>query len=64
MATITSTGLGSGLDVESLVKGLVSAEGQPTTQRLQVKEAKLQADLSALGTLKGALSAFSPVCRA
>ena len=58
MASITSTGLGSGLDIESLVKGLVSAEGQPTTQRLQVKEAKLQADLSALGTLKGALSAF------
>jgi flagellar hook-associated protein 2 len=58
MAAITSTGLGSGLDIESLVKGLVSAEGAPTTQRLQVKEAKLQADLSALGTLKGALSGF------
>ncbi len=58
MAAITSTGLGSGLDIESLVRGLVSAEGAPTTQRLQVKEAKLQADLSALGTLKGALSGF------
>jgi len=58
MASITSTGLGSGLDIESLVKGLVAAEGQPTSQRLQVKEAKLQADLSALGTLKGTLSGF------
>ncbi|MDP1774114.1 MAG: flagellar filament capping protein FliD [Methylobacter sp.] len=58
MASITSTGLGSGLDVESLVRGLVSAEGSATSQRLQIKEAKLQADLSALGTLKGALSAF------
>ncbi len=58
MASITSTGLGSGLDIEGLVRGLVSAEGSATSQRLQVKEAKLQADLSALGTLKGALSAF------
>ncbi len=58
MSAITSTGLGSGLDIESLVKGLVAAEGSATSQRLQVKEAKLQADLSALGTLKGALSGF------
>lgn len=55
---ITSTGLGSGLDIESLVKGLVSAEGTPITQRLNLKETSLQADLSALGTLKGALSSF------
>ena len=58
MASITSTGLGSGLNIESLVQGLVSAEGSATTQRLQVKEAKLQGNLSALGTLKGALAAF------
>ena len=63
MAAITSTGLGSGLDIESLVKGLVTAEGGPTTQRLQVKEAGLQADLSALGTLKGALSGFQTSVR-
>ncbi len=58
MSVITSTGLGSGLNIESLVQGLISAEGAPTTQRLQVQEAKLQGNLSALGTLKGALSAF------
>jgi flagellar hook-associated protein 2 len=58
MATITSAGLGSGLDIEGLVTKLVSAEGQPVTLRLNKKEVALQADLSAFGTLKGALSAF------
>lgn len=58
MTAITSTGLGSGLDIEGLVTKLVAAEGQPATSRLATKEANLQADLSALGSLKGALSAF------
>lgn len=58
MPSITSAGLGSGLDIEGLVTKLVSAEGQPTTLRLNKKEVALQADLSAFGTLKGALSAF------
>ncbi|MGR8999895.1 MAG: flagellar filament capping protein FliD [Gammaproteobacteria bacterium] len=58
MAAITSAGLGSGLDIEGLVTKLVAAEGQPATLRLTRKEANLQADLSALGTLKSALSAF------
>lgn len=58
MPSITSAGLGSGLDIESLVSQLVSAEGQPTALRLNRKEVALQADLSAFGTLKGAMSAF------
>ena len=58
MPAITSAGLGSGLDIEGLVSKLVAAEGQPTTLRLNRKEVELQADLSALGSLKGALSAF------
>lgn len=58
MPTITSAGLGSGLDIEGLVSKLVAAEVQPASLRLNTKEARLQADLSALGTLKGALSAF------
>jgi flagellar hook-associated protein 2 len=55
---ITSSGLGSGLDISSLVAQLVAAEGQPATLRLDTKEARLQADLSAIGTLKSALSEF------
>ena len=58
MPAITSAGLGSGLDIEGLVSKLVAAEGQPASLRLNTKEAKLQTDLSALGSLKGALSAF------
>lgn len=58
MATISSPGLGSGLDIASLVSKLVAAEGQPTTLRLDRREAALQADLSGYGTLRGALSSF------
>ncbi|KAF0193032.1 MAG: flagellar hook-associated protein 2 [Gammaproteobacteria bacterium] len=59
MATISSPGLGSGLDIARLVGDLVAAEAKPTTLRLDRREAALQADLSAYGTLRGALSSFS-----
>ncbi|HKJ75734.1 MAG TPA: flagellar cap protein FliD N-terminal domain-containing protein, partial [Gammaproteobacteria bacterium] len=58
MAGITSTGIGSGLDVESLVSQLLQAEAKGPTQRLNRKEANLQAELSAIGSVKGALSDF------
>lgn len=58
MAAITSAGIGSGLDIESLVSQLVAAEGQPASLRLNKTEAVLQADLSAFGSLKSALSTF------
>ncbi len=56
MAGISSPGIGSGLDVNSLVSQLVAAEERPVANRLNRNEAKLQAKISALGTLKGALS--------
>jgi len=55
---ITAAGIGSGLDIESLVSQLVAAEGQPAVNRLNSKEASLQASLSAFGSLKSALSNF------
>lgn len=55
---ITSTGLGSGLDINGLVSGLVKAERDPALARLAQNEASLQAELSAVGVLKGALSTF------
>ncbi len=59
MAGITSsTGLGSGLDINGLVTQLVSAEGKPAALRLNSKETSLQTNLSALGSLKGALSSL------
>ena len=58
MATLTSPGIGSGLDVSGIVSGLVAAERQPVEGRLNVKEADIQARLSALGSLKSALASF------
>ena len=58
MASIVSTGIGSGLDVQNLVQQLVAAEGQPTEIRIARQEARLQAELSAFGSIKSALSSF------
>ncbi len=58
MGSIVSSGVGSGLDVASLVQQLVQAEGGPKTLRLNAEEAKVQAKLSALGTLRSALARF------
>ena len=58
MATLSSPGLGSGLDVAGIVNKLVAAEGAPATARLDKLEAGFQARISGLGTLKGALSDF------
>lgn len=55
---ISATGLGSGLDIKSLVDQLVSAERQPVATRLAAQEARATAQLTAIGRLKGALSAF------
>ncbi len=58
MAAISSPGIGSGLDIGNLVSQLVAAEGQATSVRLDQKEAGFQAELSAVGTMKAALSEF------
>jgi flagellar hook-associated protein 2 len=56
--TITSNGTGSGLDVQGIVQKLVAAEGAPQSTRLDAAEARVQAKLSALGSLRSALSSF------
>ncbi len=58
MPTITSTGLGSGLDITGLVTKLVDAQRQPVAAQLDRKEADLQARLTSYGTFKSALSDF------
>ncbi len=55
---LTSSGIGSGLDIDSLVTQLVRAEGQAPSLRLNKREANYQADLSAIGQLKSVLSEF------
>lgn len=58
MASIVSTGIGSGLDIAGIVQSLVAAEGQPVELRIGQNEAKAQSKLSAFGSLKSALSDF------
>lgn len=65
MATgsITSAGLGSGIDVESLVTKLMTLERTPINQ-LQTKEAAVKTRISAYGTLKSSLSALQDAAEA
>ncbi len=55
--TISSPGLGSGLDVNGIISKLMTIEQQPLVNLTQ-KEASYQAQLSAYGNLKSALSTF------
>lgn len=58
MPTITSTGLGSGLDISTLVDSLVAAEKDPASQLLDTRQAELDAKIAAYGELKTSLSSF------
>lgn len=55
MATITSAGIGSGIDVESLITKLISLERAPITQ-LQARTDGLKTQLSAVGKVQSSLS--------
>jgi flagellar hook-associated protein 2 len=57
MATISSPGVGSGLDVNGLITKLMEVEQQPLVA-LTTKEASYQAKLSAFGTLKSAVASL------
>lgn len=57
MATITSLGVGSGLDLGSIVSGLMAVEKQPLTA-LKTKQSTVESRISALGTLKSALASL------
>lgn len=53
---IVATGVGSGLDIESLVTQLVEAEGAPAGNRLLNSERNITSSISALAQFKGSLS--------
>ncbi len=57
MATISATGVGSGLDIQSIVSELMAVERQPL-ERLQVRQSQLEAQISAYGQLSSVLSSF------
>ena len=58
MPTLTSSGLGSGLDIKSIVEQLVAAERAPQANRLTTRESKANTELSALGKFKSSLAGF------
>ncbi len=55
---IQSLGIGSGLDVRSLVTQLVAADRAPLEGRITRQASSIATSLSALGSLKGAISTF------
>lgn len=55
---ISSLGLGSGIDIRSIVDGLVAAERDPQDFQLTRKETDIQAKISSVGSFKSALSDF------
>lgn len=55
--TISSAGIGSGLDVSSIINKLMAVETQPLT-KLQVKATTMQTQLSAFGQMQSLVSAF------
>jgi flagellar hook-associated protein 2 len=62
MATISSVGIGSGLDVKSIVTQLVALEKQPL-KSLQVKASNFEAQVSAFAQIQSQFSALSDVAK-
>ncbi|MBS1198573.1 MAG: fliD,flbC,flaV [Proteobacteria bacterium] len=55
MSTLTSLGIGSGLDVENIITQLMSIERRPLTA-LDTKESSVKSKISAFGSISSALS--------
>jgi flagellar hook-associated protein 2 len=63
MATITSTGIGSGLDVAAIVSQLMALESRPLTL-LQQTESSLNTQMSAIGTLQSRMASLRDAANA
>jgi flagellar hook-associated protein 2 len=63
MATISSAGIGSGLQVESIVTQLVALEKQPL-KALETKATLVQGQISAMGTIQSGFSALADAAKA
>ncbi|MGQ8366370.1 flagellar filament capping protein FliD [Glaciecola sp. 1036] len=62
--SIQSLGVGSGLDLESLVQQLLQAERLPKQQRFNQQERALDSEISAIGQVKSKLSEFEDAVKA
>src|SRR5512133_1561264 len=58
MAGIQASGVGSGLDIASLVSQLVAAERAPLDARIARRETAATVEISGLSALKGGLTAL------
>ena len=58
MSSITSTGLGSGLDINTIVEAIVAAEQDPAAASLLADATEATEMISAFGTINSALSDF------
>lgn len=56
MPLITSAGIGSGLDLESIITASVDAENVPKMNAFAKKDKSLEVELSSIGEIKSALS--------
>ncbi|NDW20641.1 flagellar filament capping protein FliD [Alteromonas hispanica] len=56
--TIQSLGVGSGLALDDLVQQLLEAERKPKQDRLNIKEERIEAEISGIGQIKSKFSAF------
>jgi flagellar hook-associated protein 2 len=61
MSGISAAGIGSGLDLESLIKVSLEAVRAPQEARLQDRQKHLDVTLSAVGSVKSALGSFRDV---
>ena len=57
MATLSSPGLGSGIDVSGIIDKLMSVEKQPLV-KISTRVVELKAQVSAYGALKSSVSTF------
>lgn len=62
--SIQSLGVGSGLDLESLVSQLLAAQRNPKVQRFDAREDRLDNEISAVGKVKSKLSEFEDALKA
>jgi flagellar hook-associated protein 2 len=60
--TISSAGIGSGLDVNSIISSLMAVESQPLTA-LQSKATALQTDLSAFGQIQSLVASLQDAAK-
>lgn len=59
MASITSAGVGSGLDLESIIEVTIQAESEVKSNQLNAREINYTTELSGVGTFKAALDTFN-----